>query len=67
MISVQGLELPYKALTNFEIMDAVKELKIHNFRGVFMRDNLPSKPLKRECGILNLDDISGRGTHWVCW
>ena len=67
MISVQGLELPYKALTNFEIMDAVKKLKIPNFRGVFMRDNLPTKPLKRECGILNLDDISGRGTHWVCW
>jgi len=20
-----------------------------------------------ECGILNLDDSSGSGTHWVCW
>ena len=31
-----------------------------------MRDDLPRRPLKRECGILNLDGVSGRGTHWVC-
>ena len=66
-ISVEGLELPNKALTNFELMDAVKELQIPIFRGVFMRNDLPRRPLKRECGILNLDDVSSRGTHWVCW
>ena len=66
-LSVEGLVLPNKALTNFELMDAVKKLQIPRFRGVFMRDELPRKPLKRECGILNLDDVSGRGTHWVCW
>ena len=32
-----------------------------------MRNDLPRKPLKRECGILNLDGVFGRGTHWVCW
>ena len=57
-ISVDGLALPNKPLTNFELVD---------FRGVFMRNNLPSKPRKRECGILNLDGVSGRGTHWVTW
>ena len=32
-----------------------------------MRNDLPRKPLKREFGILNLDGVSGRRTHWVCW
>jgi hypothetical protein len=66
-ISVEGLVLPNKPLTNFELMDAVEKLKIPRFRGVFMRNNLPPKPRKRECGILNLDDASSRGTHWVAW
>ena len=67
MISVEGLLLPNKPLTNFELMDAVKELKIPHFRGVFMRNDLPTRARNRECGILNLDDTYGRGTHWVCW
>ena len=57
-ISVEGLVLPNKALSNFELMDAVKEFKIPNFRGVFMQNDLPPKALKRECGILNLDGVS---------
>jgi len=67
IISVEGLELPNKPLSNFEITDAVKKLKIPAFRGVFVRDNLPLKPNENECGILNLDDTSGKGTHWVAW
>jgi hypothetical protein len=39
-------------LTNYDIINLANELKISNFRGVFMRDTLPSKI---ECGILNLD------------
>lgn len=42
-----------------------KELK--HFRGVFMRDCLPKKPLTEECGIVNLDNMSGSGTHWVAY
>ena len=67
MISVEGLLLPNKPLSNFELMDAVKELKIPRFRGVFMRNDLPTGAWKTECGIANLDGLSGRGTHWVCW
>ena len=37
-ISVEGVNLPNKALTNFELLDAVKKLKIPNFRGIFMRN-----------------------------
>jgi len=56
MISVEGLVMPNKALTNLEILDAVKKLEIPRFRGVFLRDNLPVEPKRMECGILNLDD-----------
>ena len=66
-ISVEGVKLPNKPLTNFHLIDTINILKIPHFRGVFMRNDLPRRPLKRECGILNLDGVSGRGTHWVCW
>lgn len=42
-------------------------MKIPNFRGVFMRDQLTMKPFEVECGILNLDTQKGPGTHWTCW
>ncbi len=32
-----------------------------------MRDQLPSKPMKNETGIINLDNSSGKGTHWVAY
>lgn len=32
-----------------------------------MRDELPKKPLKMECGIINLDCSSNCGTHWVAY
>ena len=65
MISVKGRVMPNKPLTNLEILDADRKLKIPRFRGVFLRDNLPLEPKRIECGILNLDDTSGNGTHWM--
>ena len=59
--------MPNKPLTNLEILDAVRKLEIPRFRGVFLRDNLPVELKRMECGILNLDDTSGNGTHWVAW
>lgn len=32
-----------------------------------MRDELPKKPFKNECGIINLDNGKGDGTHWVAY
>ena len=55
--------MPNKPLTNLEIL----KLKIPRFRVVFLRDNLPVEPKRMECGVLNLDDTSGNGTHWVVW
>jgi len=66
-INVEGIVLPNKALTNFELIEAAKKLNIPNFRGFFMRDALPKKPKRNECGILNLDDSGGKGTHYVGW
>ena len=66
LVGVEGIELPTKPLSNKDIEDASKQLDIKNFRGAFLRDTLPSKPLK-ECGILNLDKFLDGGTHWACW
>ena len=63
-INVEGVVLPNKPLTNFELIEAAKKLNIQNFRGFFMRDALPKKPRRNECGILNLDDSNGKGTHY---
>ena len=42
-----GIDLPAdKGLTNVDIECYVKKLKIPNFRGVFMRDKLPTIPKK---------------------
>ena len=55
------------ALTNYDIIKIADELKIKDFRGVFMRDILPSKINDIECGILNLDVSKNNGSHWVCY
>jgi len=54
VISIDGVLLPNKTQSNFEIVDAIKKLGVSGFRGVFVRDSLPNKPKIKECGILNL-------------
>ena len=67
MISIKNVTLPNKALSNFDLEDAARKLKIPYFRGVFLLDTLPRKPNKKECGIVNFDKSDGLGTHWVAW
>ena len=67
MISIKNIILQNKPLSNFELEDAVKRLKIKCFRGVFLLDTLPNKPNKKECGIVNFDKSGGPETHWVAW
>lgn len=55
--------------TNIELERYAKILKLKNFRGCFMIDEINKiKPMNKECGILNLNrsdkNING---HWVCW
>ena len=56
-------------LTNLDIQRYVDRIKLPNFRGVFMRDNLPmsSGPRRCECGIVNLNTSQQPGSHWVCY
>lgn len=56
-----------KPLSNLEILDLARVLKIPHFRGVFMRDTLSTtkKPKKRECWIINHGSSRTDGTHWT--
>ena len=56
-----------KPLSNYDIKDWVKQLGIKHFRGVFSKDVLPTQIKNKECGIVNLDDHIGPGTHWVAY
>ena len=66
-MEIYGINIPDKPLNNFEIIEYVQQLHIPNFRGVFMRDTLPSIPHKDECGIVNLNTSKESGSHWVCY
>ena len=66
-ILVDSVVLQNKPLSNLEVIDAAKKLSLYEFRGVFLRDTLPTKLKLNECGILNLVSSSGEGTHWVMW
>ena len=41
-------------------------LKTSDFTERNMRDCIPS-PLTEKYGVINYDDASGKGTHWVCF
>ena len=54
-------------LSNFQINDKCAELKIKNFKGVFMRDEMTHRhSTKNECMVINTDHSSNGGTHWTC-
>jgi hypothetical protein len=52
-------------MTLSEIQDQCST--VQNFRGVYLRDNLPTAPWSTEIGILNLDSIENSGTHWTLY
>ena len=54
--------MPPHPLTNFEIQKYYQNEK--RFNGVFSRDNLSNK-IKDGAYIINLDEYSDIGTHWV--
>ena len=49
-------------LTNFEIQKYYQNEP--RFNGVYLRDNLPNK-IKEGAYVINLDEHSDIGTHWV--
>ena len=66
-MDVFGTFINNKVLTNFDLIEYSKILKINKFRGVFMRDTLPWKPHREECGIVNLNTSKEKGSHWTCY
>ena len=67
-MDVYGLQIPVgKGPTNLQLLKYARELKVPNFRGVFMRDNLPEVVHHKECGIMNLNKSDESGSHWVCY
>lgn len=58
-------KLPHKPLTNLDLKKYTKH--IPNFRGIFMRNNLPQKINNFESGIINIDNKKGSGTHWTAY
>ena len=63
----QTIVLPNSTMYDSDILNYVRRLRIPNFHGVKMRDELPSKPRKIESGILNLNTSYEVGSHWVAW
>lgn len=61
------ITLPSRTMSDQELLRFVTRARIPNFRGVHMRDELANRPLKNECGILNLETHMQKGTHWTCW
>ena len=54
---------PIRPLSNYDIMDYYNKIK--QFGGVYSRDNIP-KMIEPKFYIVNLDDATGPGSHWVC-
>ena len=52
-------------LSNFDNIRIFKKLKISNFKGCFMRDEIKRFCGNDECFIMNTDKSSSSGTHWV--
>ena len=65
--SDSGKHFGNKPLSNFDLEGWIDKLGIKHFRSIYSRDALPQSTHKKECGIVNLDDIEGQGTHWVCY
>lgn len=57
--------LPKRPLNELDLITFAKDLP--HFRGVFMRNELPTKPHKNECGIVNLQTSQENGSHWVAY
>jgi hypothetical protein len=54
--------------TNVQLENEAIRLKLKNFRGVIMRDQLNNlKQLKQECGILGSKTSRENNMHWCAW
>ena len=62
------ITIPDNTLFTTDIAHYVNILNISNYKGTYMRDELPSgSPKYKECGILNFNIHSQQGSHWTAW
>jgi hypothetical protein len=54
-------------LSNFEIMDLIKDINLdYHFGGVYSKNQLPKELMRNQFYIVNLQDHDeGSGTHWT--
>ena len=64
MIFNQGFSIPPHPLVNFEIQKYYQHEG--RFNRVYSRDNLPDK-IKDGGYVINLDEYSDIGTHWIAF
>ena len=56
--------MPLHPLTNFEIQKYYENK--HKFNGIYSRDDLPKK-IRDGAYVINFDEHSDIGTHWVAF
>ena len=54
-------------MTNYELHNEAQKLGLPNFKYFMSNELVKASPEKKECGIVNLDDSDGAGTHHVCY
>ena len=62
MVIIKWILIPPNPLINFEIQKCYQNEP--KFNGVYSRDNLTNK-IKDGAYVINLDEYSDIGTHWV--
>ena len=62
------IKMPSGATTNVQLNELARRMRVPYFRDVFMRNTLPMSGAHRnESGIVNLDNATGPGTHWIAY
>lgn len=56
--------MSYELLSNYDIIELADEMNI-NLIGVFAKDKLNNVPVQNGGYVINLDNSTGGGTHWV--
>ena len=65
--SVVNLVNDGDGMTNTELYNKAQKLGLPNFKYFMSNELVKASPDKKECGIVNLDDSDGAGTHHVCY
>jgi len=56
-----------ESLSNFDIINYMKKLKVKYFKGYFMKDELNKRIGRNECGVVNLQNSDEPGSHHCCY